>query len=74
MKISVNVKPGSKKGPFVEVTPEDTLQVYVKEQAIDGKANNATLDLIAKHYGVSKSRVKVMSGHTSKRKIIEIDQ
>jgi uncharacterized protein YggU (UPF0235/DUF167 family) len=37
-KITVHVKPGSARGPLVEEV-DDHFVVYVKEKAIDGKAN-----------------------------------
>ena len=40
LKIAVTVKPGSKKGPLVEKA-DDGLIVYVREQAVDGKATAA---------------------------------
>jgi uncharacterized protein YggU (UPF0235/DUF167 family) len=72
MRIVVRVKPGSSKGPLIEQDGED-LVVFVTEKAIDGKANDGVVKLIAAHYGVAKSRVRVVRGHTARIKQIEID-
>lgn len=72
MKISVIVKPGSKVGPLIKDS-DQKITVYVRERAIDGKANEAVAELLADYYKVSKSRVKLLKGLTSKTKLFEID-
>lgn len=72
MRIVVRVKPGSSKGPLIEEDAEG-LVVFVREKAIDGGANEAVVKLIAEHYSTAKSRVRVVRGHTSRIKQIEID-
>ena len=73
MQISVRVKPGSKKGPLIEPNLlDDSLVVYVREQALEGKANKAIIELVAKYYDVPKSRVEIVRGHTSKLKQVKI--
>jgi uncharacterized protein YggU (UPF0235/DUF167 family) len=66
--VVVRVKPGSRKGPLVEMTLDDELTVYVPERAVDGKANAAVIALLAKHFGVSRSRIELVSGATSRVK------
>lgn len=68
MIIDVVVKPSSKKGSLVQPGLDGSLLVYVREPAIEGKANQAVVKLLAEYYGVSKSRVKIISGLTSKKK------
>ncbi|MCJ1964801.1 DUF167 domain-containing protein [Candidatus Nanosynbacter sp. TM7-057] len=52
---------------------DDTLTVYVKSPAIEGRANAAAIKLLAKHFKVASSKVKLVRGATSKYKIFEID-
>ena len=52
---------------------DDTLTVYVKAPAIEGRANAAAIKLLAKHFKVASSKVKLVRGATSKYKIFEID-
>lgn len=49
--VVVRVKPGSRKGPLVEVGEDGELTVYVPERAVDGKANEAVTKLLAAHLG-----------------------
>lgn len=73
MKVSVRVKPGSKKGPLVQPNlVDDSLVVYVREPAVDGKANRAVVKLLAEYYEVPKTGVEIVSGLTSRRKVFRI--
>ncbi|MEG0363314.1 MAG: DUF167 domain-containing protein [Aurantimicrobium sp.] len=72
MRVVVRVKPGSSKGPLVE-SDEEGLVVFVREKAIDGAANEGVIKLMADHFDVPKSRVRVVRGHTARIKQIEID-
>ena len=40
---------------------------------VDGKANNACIAFLAEVAGVTKSRVRIVSGMTSRIKIVEIE-
>lgn len=66
--VVVKVKPGSRKGPLVEVDSEGELTIYVREPAVDGKANDAVTRLLAAHLHVPRSRVHLLSGATSRLK------
>ena len=71
--IHVVVKAGSKKGPSVELGTDGLLLVSVKEMAIDGKANKAVIEQLAKYFDVAKSTIILKSGATSKYKAFIID-
>jgi len=73
MKISVHIKPNSRHREEVVKNGDDTLTVYVKAPAIEGRANAAAIKLLAKHFKVASSKVKLVRGATSKYKIFEID-
>lgn len=66
--VVVTAKPGSRKGPLVEVGPNGELTIYVREQAVDGKANDAVTRLLAAHLQLPRSRVELVSGTTSRLK------
>ncbi|OBK78078.1 DUF167 domain-containing protein [Mycobacterium sp. 1164985.4] len=72
MIVAVRVKPGSAKGPLVEVDDAGELTVYVRERAVEGKATKAVAKLLAEHFGVAPSRVKLVSGATSRVKRFEV--
>ena len=70
--ITVRVKPGSRKGPLVEVDAEGGLTIYVRERAVDGKANEAVAKLLAAHLGIPRSSVELVSGATARVKRFRI--
>ena len=72
MRITVQVKPGSKKGPLVELGDDGSLTVYLKERAVDGAANEGLIALLAKHYKVSKSEITIESGFTPRIKRVSV--
>ncbi|KUI12086.1 hypothetical protein AU193_02645 [Mycobacterium sp. GA-1285] len=72
MIVVVRVKPGSAKGPLVEVDDAGELTVYVRERAVEGKATKAVVRLLATHFGVPPSRIGLVSGTTSRVKRFEI--
>ena len=73
MKISVHIKPNSRHREKVVKNDDDTLTVYIKAPAIEGRANAAAIKLLAKYFKVASSKVKLVRGATSKYKIFEID-
>lgn len=72
MQYVVRVKPGSRKGPLVEVSGDD-VTVYVRERAVDGAANEGLVKALADHFDVAPSRVRIVRGHTSRIKRVEVD-
>ena len=51
---------------------DGSLLVYVREPAIDGKANQAVINLLAEHLSVPKSKIQMVAGRTSRLKRFEI--
>ncbi len=74
MKISVHLKPNSRHREEVVTNDDGSLTVYTKAPAIEGRANVAAAKLLAKHFGVASSKVKLLRGATSKYKLFDIDQ
>lgn len=71
--ISATIKPQNKKGPLVVPSDNGRLVIYVKEPAIDGKANNAAIAALAEYYKVAKSCIQLKKGQTSRFKTFLID-
>ncbi len=70
MKIQVKVKPNSR---TEEVSQErNGFIVKVKEPPKEGKANQAVIKLLAQHFGVPQSQVRILSGFRIKNKVIEV--
>jgi uncharacterized protein YggU (UPF0235/DUF167 family) len=77
MDITVWVKPGSRKGPLVEAGDrtgerENSFVVFLRERAVDGRANEALIGVLARHFGVPKTAVRIVHGQASRAKRVRI--
>lgn len=72
MKIKVIAKTNSAKSD-IERQADGSFKAFLKSLPIDGKANEEIISLAADYFDVPKSLIRIVSGHTSKIKIIEID-
>lgn len=72
-RLVVRVKPGSRKGPLVEVASDGGLTVWVRQRAVDGAANEGVVAALAEHFGVRKRDVSIVSGHSSRLKRVDVD-
>jgi len=52
---------------------EEQLMVYVTAPADNGKANEAMIRLLAKHYNLAPSRLTLVRGHTNRNKLVRIE-
>ena len=68
---TVKVQPGASKNEIVGVQG-DALKVKINAPPMKGKANRALIDFLAKHLGVKKSEVEIISGRTSRIKKIKV--
>ena len=71
MKIFVKANPNSK-NETVEQIDEIHFAVAVKEPPKNNRANEAIAKALAKHFGVVPSRVRLVSGFSSKQKMFEL--
>ena len=71
MRINVKAKPGSREEK-VEKVDDNNFIVSVKEPPEKGKANDAIRNALAVYFKTASARVKIVSGYSSRQKIIEI--
>jgi uncharacterized protein YggU (UPF0235/DUF167 family) len=71
-KFTIYLHPGSSKNKIEKLT-DTSYKVYICEQPIDGKANEALIELFAETLGIPKSLLKITHGLKSKTKIIEAE-
>lgn len=72
MKITVHIKPNSKHLESVEQLEDGSYVVHTKAPALEGRANAATVKLLAAHFAVAPGRVSLIRGTTSRYKTFEI--
>lgn len=71
MRVTIRVRPGSSR-PGVGGSHDGALVVRVAARAVDGKATTAALAAIAAATGLRAADVRLVSGATSRTKIIEL--
>lgn len=71
-RIRAQVKPNSKRFEGITRTANGYL-IQVKAPAIDGEANQRAIEVLADYFQTSRSRIKLISGQTSRYKIFEIE-
>lgn len=69
--LRIKVKPNSKNQNFVEAA-DGSVTVRLKSLSTDGKANQELIKLIAKQSNVSKSKITIKSGLSSRNKLVEV--
>lgn len=73
MRIFVDAKPRARVEKIERVS-ENQLRVWVKEPPEDGRANEAILRAVAEYFHVPFSSVHLLSGHTARKKLVEIQE
>jgi len=71
MRINVKAKPNAKE-ERVEKVDDLNYTVSVKEPPVKGKANEAIRNALAVYFKTGSSNIKIVSGYSSRNKIIEI--
>jgi uncharacterized protein (TIGR00251 family) len=69
--IKVKIIPGSSKNKIVGVY-NDALKITITAPPVEGKANKKCITYLAKYFDVTKSKVEIISGKSSKNKFIKI--
>jgi uncharacterized protein (TIGR00251 family) len=73
MRVQIKVTPRAKR-TGIEAATDGTLVVKVREPAEHGRANEAVVAAIASHFNVPRRSVSIVRGHTSRRKLVEIEE
>ncbi|MEM8779084.1 MAG: DUF167 domain-containing protein [Cyanobacteria bacterium P01_G01_bin.49] len=71
MKKQVKAKPNAKKQQLIRES-DGSLTAYLKSSPVEGKANKELIKLLAKSFDVSRSKVIIKSGLSSRIKVVEI--
>jgi len=70
--IKVRVQPKSSRNQ-VDGFQDGALRVRVTAAPTEGQANAAVIAILAKTLGVSKSRLEIIRGYSSRDKVISVD-
>ena len=70
MRHSIRVIPRAKQNKVVE--KEGRLKVYLTTPPVEGRANQALIEVLAAHFQVRKGDIRIVRGEKSRDKIAEI--
>ena len=73
MTLELHVQPGASRTEFAGKHGE-RIKVRLAARAQDGKANEALIEFLARHYGVPKRSVRITAGLKSRQKRVVIDE
>lgn len=68
--VLVEVTPGARNERIVESL--EGFLVRVKEKAAGNRANERVREIVALHFGVPCTAVRIVRGHTSRRKVLNV--
>ena len=71
MRFSIHVQPGARV-PKVGGTRAGSLAVKVRERAVEGAANDAVVEAVARALAIRAREVRIVHGRQSRRKLLEI--
>ncbi len=70
--VAVRVHPGPSR-ESVTLLVDGSLDVRVRPRAVDGKANEGVVEVLAERLGLRKREVRIASGARSRRKVVELE-
>jgi uncharacterized protein len=70
--IQVKVKPNARSSSLVQLT-DGSWSAQVKSPAIEGRANQELIALVASHFRCPKSAVTIRRGVSGRRKLVRIE-
>jgi uncharacterized protein (TIGR00251 family) len=71
-RINIYVQPRASK-TVVAGMHDGCIKIRLAAPPVDGAANSALVEFVAKELGIAKSRVRITAGLTSRRKTVEVD-
>ena len=70
MRLSIRVIPRARQNKVVE--EEGRVKVYLTAPPVEGRANQALIEVLAAHFQVRKGDIRIVRGEKSRDKIIQI--
>lgn len=70
--VHVKVKAGVRKEEFVRKN-EEHFEISVREKAERNMANGRVLELLAKHFGIAKNKIRIVNGHHHPSKLLVVE-
>ena len=72
MKLAVRVIPNARRTEF-SGRRDGEVVLRLNAPAVEGKANRAAVEFIAKYFGIARSRVTLLNGEKTRHKVFELE-
>ena len=72
MKLAVRVIPNARRSEF-SGRRDGEVVLRLSAPAVEGKANRAAVEFIAKYFGIARSRVTLVNGEKTRHKVFELE-
>lgn len=73
MKLSLRVQPGAKRSALLARLASGAYKVAVAAPPLEGRANEAVVELVSELLGIKRRQVTVARGTSSRSKLIEVE-
>jgi len=70
--LSVKVQPSARKQEIQKISDRE-YKIRVLSPPIEGKANKEVIEVVASHFHLPVSRIKILRGQKSRKKIVVLD-
>ncbi len=70
--ITVRVRPHAKKTVIKDVMSDGCIKIDLAAPAEDGKANAELIRFLSEEFDVSVAQIELLSGQTSRKKVVKI--
>ena len=72
MKIFVKAHPNARKNQIIQLSNNE-FEIYTTATPENNKANEAIIQLLAKHFRIGKTKITLTTGGKSKNKVFEVE-
>src|ERR1700737_3175566 len=72
VRLDVYIQPRASKTELAGLH-DGVIKIRIAAPPVENAANRALIDFVAQHLGIAKRSVRVVSGDTSRRKVLELD-
>jgi len=73
VKLSLRVQPGARRNALVARLADGEWKVAVAAPPVEGKANDAVIELVSELLGLKRRQVTVARGTSSRSKVVEVE-
>jgi uncharacterized protein (TIGR00251 family) len=70
--LAIRVTPRARRDEIVEVLEDQTVKIRLTAPPVEGKANEALVEFLAKVLGIPQSKIEIVAGQTGRDKLVSI--